>query len=81
MLTQNCIGSRVFQSAFQRTKIWSSSSEFVLFSRRNLAFKHSSDAEMSLKEGENKIFKYWDVQIDRLIAIPKNTLHRQRRRV
>ena len=48
---------KALHSAFQKTKIWSSSSEFFLFSQQNLDFKHSLDAKMSLKEKENKRFK------------------------
>ena len=43
-------------------KIWRSSSEFFVFPWLNLDFKHALDAEMSLEEDQNKIFKYYMVQ-------------------
>ena len=60
---------------FERTKIWSSSSEFFLLSWWNLDFKHFSPKEICLQGKEGKRFKDWNVQKVQLIKTSKNFLH------
>ena len=45
-----------FEDEFQHSR-----GDFSLFSKQNLTFKHSLDAEIDLDEEESKRFKDWDV--------------------